>query len=54
MRDPLAAAHARRQDPFAATAGCSSAQPSFIAPAFIVHRYLLLSFPSKIYKMFVI
>ena len=30
-----------------------STQPSFVAPAFTVHRYLLLSFPSKPNKMFV-
>ena len=30
-----------------------SAQPSFVVPAFTVHRYLLLSFPSKPNKMFV-
>ena len=30
-----------------------SAQPSFFASAFTVHRYLLLSFPSKPNKMFV-
>ena len=30
-----------------------SAQPSFVALAFTVHRYLLLSFPSKPNKMFV-
>ena len=29
-----------------------SAQPSFVAPAFTVHRYLLLYFPSKPNKMF--
>ena len=30
-----------------------SAQPNFVALAFIIHRYLLLSFPSKPNKMFV-